>query len=94
MEWLDILTKILAIGFLLSLSWNASEGKRYAKEARDQLAKSNKSSPGKVIACPYGYGECEAFPLGVKPCLSEEETGTNPADHMAGGGDDEAPPVP
>lgn len=94
MELIDALCKLLAAGFLLSVSWNASEGKRYAKEARDQLASKQNKRPEHVIACPYGYGECEAFPFGTKPCKAPHHSADGPAEEEARCGDDEAPPVP
>ncbi len=34
--------------------------------------------PAKVLECPYGYGECEAYPVGFKPCGKEGPEVTQP----------------
>ena len=75
MEWL----LVVAMALLLGISWNASQGKRYAKEARDHLAKRYEGYPCKVIECPYCHRACEAFPLEAKPCDADLDVTNEPA---------------
>ena len=89
MEWFGL----VLLALLLSTNWNALEGKRYAKSVRDQLASKHEQRPERVIACPYGYGDCEAFPLDAKPCKRPGHLPDGPTDRKAGSGHDEAPPV-
>lgn len=80
MDWLIC----IALALLLSTSWNALQGKRYAKEVHDRFQSSYEGEPSKVLECPYGYGACEAFPFGTKPCLDDQSMVSDPAKSQAG----------